>query len=266
MPVLNPLRQRLDNGEVAFGLGLRLTRTMETVALAAGTGYHWLFIDMEHSAITTDTAGDLCMAALGAGIAPLVRVSASDYTTAARLLDNGAWGILLSHIDGPEQAAEAVHELKFPPEGHRSVSYGLAQLGFPQMPRTDAARRFNEQMVLLAMIESPRAVAQAEAIAAVPGIDGLFVGTNDLSMDLGVADDLGAPGIRDAYAQVVAACRAQGKWPAVGGVYDEELLQRAIDQGMRLILAGTDMALLLDGLRQRSAMLQRCLAAAKPAD
>jgi 2-keto-3-deoxy-L-rhamnonate aldolase RhmA len=266
VPVLNPLRQRLDNGEVAFGLGLRLARTMETVALAAGTGYHWLFIDLEHSALTTDTAGDLCMAALGAGIAPLVRISASDYTTAARLLDSGAWGILLPHIEGPEQAAEAVRELKFPPEGHRSVSYGLAQLGFTPMPRADAARHFNEQMVLLAMIESPRAVTQAEAIAAVPGIDGLFVGTNDLSMDLGVADDLGAAGIRDAYAQVVAACRAHGKWPAVGGVYTEELVQRAIDQGMRLILAGTDMALLLDGLRQRSAMLQRCLTAAKPAD
>ena len=115
------------------------------------------------------------------------------------------------------------------------------------------------------MIESPAAVAQAEAIAAVPGIDGLFVGTNDLSMDLGVADDLGSPRIREAWAQVVSACEAHGKWPAVGGAYAETLLRSAIGLGMRAVLAGTDMALLLDGMRNRSATLRR-LAAEPPAD
>ena len=259
MPPLssNPLRRRLAGGGVALGFGVRLVRGVEIVNLAAGCGYDWLFIDLEHGPASVETAAGIATAALGAGLAPLARVSAADYTTAARILDAGAWGVLMSHVESAADAREAVARLKFPPDGHRSVSYSLAQLGHQPMRQADAARQFNDAMLIVAMIESRKAVEAAGDIAAVPGIDALFVGANDLATDLGVPGDFANPAIANACAQVVSACTTHGKWPALGGVYTEEPLRRYVDLGMRLVLGGTDMALLLEGARQRAEMIRR---------
>jgi len=263
LPV-NPLRVRLARGEVAIGLGVRLARVAEVATLASSCQFDWLFLDLEHSPMSAETAAAISVAALGAGLAPLVRVPPGDFGVAARLLDAGAWGIFVPHIDTAEQAAAAVHALSFPPLGARSVSYSLPQLAFAPMHGGEAARHFNRQAMLVPMIESAQGVANAVAIAAVPGVDALFVGANDLSADLGVPGEVGHERVNAMCHQVVQACLAQGKWPGLGGVYAEGPLRGHVAQGMRLVLGATDMALMLDAARDRSAMLQRCRAAAVP--
>ena len=253
----NPARAGLANGDTVLGFGVRLTRTIEVVNLVAACGYDWLFIDLEHAPTSVETAADLCTAALAAGIAPLARMSEADYSTAARMLDAGAWGILMPHIERAADAREMVKRLKFPPHGHRSVSYSMPQLGFKAMNQAEAVQRFNDEMLLVAMIESAEAVTHADEIAAVSGIDALFVGTNDLAMDLGIPGDVGHPKITAAYENVIAACQRHHKWPGMGGVYGEEALRRYIGMGMKLVLGGTDMALLLDSATQRAELIRK---------
>ena len=107
------------------------------------------------------------------------------------------------------------------------------------------------------MIESSAAVDRAFEIAAVPGVDALFVGANDLTTDLGVPGEFDHAGVTEACRHVIDACAAHGKWPGVGGIYQEPLLRPHLEAGMRLVLGGTDMALTTDALQQRMEMLRR---------
>jgi 4-hydroxy-2-oxoheptanedioate aldolase len=90
----------------------------------------------------------------------------------------------------------------------------------------------------------------------VPGVDVLLIGTNDLCVDLGITGELGHPKVDDAYARMIAACRTHGKWPGMGGIYDEQLMRRYIDMGARFILAGGDLGFLLDGAGKRAEVLR----------
>jgi len=100
-------------------------------------------------------------------------------------------------------------------------------------------------MLLTVMIETPKAVENAEAIAAVPGIDCLLVGSSDLSMELGIPGDRGHQKIQDSVDKVVAACKKHGKWPGMGGAYSDELLKLYTGKGMKMILSGNDMPLMI---------------------
>src|SRR6185436_3909273 len=106
------------------------------------------------------------------------------------------------------------------------------------------------------MLESRVGIENAAEIAAVPGIDALLIGTNDLCLDLGVPGELGHANVADAYARMIAACRAHGKWPGMGGVYDEPLMQRYIDMGVRFVLGGGDLGFLMGGAERRAKFLR----------
>jgi len=106
------------------------------------------------------------------------------------------------------------------------------------------------------MMETPTAIANAEAIAAVPGIDALLIGTNDLAAEMGIPGDFGHQRIAGAYETVIAACRKHNKWPGMAGVYVEELMQKYIGMGMRLVLAGSEGAFLMAGASRRAALVR----------
>jgi 2-keto-3-deoxy-L-rhamnonate aldolase RhmA len=109
------------------------------------------------------------------------------------------------------------------------------------------------------MLETPTAIANAEAIAAVPGIDVLLIGTNDLCAEMGIHGDFGNARVVDAYRAMIAACREHGKFPGMGGVYSEALMQTYIEMGARFVLAGGDSAFMAMAAEQRSASLRRLL-------
>jgi 2-keto-3-deoxy-L-rhamnonate aldolase RhmA len=106
-------------------------------------------------------------------------------------------------------------------------------------------------------METPTAIANAEAIAAVPGVDALLIGTNDLSAEMGVPGEFGRPKVAAAYETVIAACRKHGKWPGMGGIDAEELLQKYIGMGMQLVLAGGDGGFLMTASARRAALVRQ---------
>lgn len=255
----NVARERLERGELSLGVGLRQARGVEIAKILKTCGYDWLFIDLEHSTLSLDMAAQISVAALDAGIAPLARVPQGEFALATRVLDGGALGIVMPHVNTPDEARASVAHLKYPPVGHRSVAGALAHFDFKSIETGELTATLNAATLLVVMIETPQAVENAEAIAAVPGIDALLIGTNDLAMEMGLPGDFANPRVVSAYETVVAACRKHGKFPGMGGVYNEPLLRRFIGLGMRLILSGGDTAMLMQAATQRSTFLRGCL-------
>src|SRR6478672_1221342 len=169
MKVRNAARERLENGEMSLGVGIRTARTVDIAKMMKTAGYDWLFIDLEHGPMSIDFAATLAVAAL----------------------DTGALGIVMPHVDTPEQAREIVDHLKYPPIGHRSLAGAQAIFDFKRIPIAEMIEGANAALLVIALIETPTAVTNAEAIAAVPGIDALLIGTNDLAAEMGIPGEYG---------------------------------------------------------------------------
>jgi 4-hydroxy-2-oxoheptanedioate aldolase len=253
--VTNSARERLARGEVALGFGVRLAKSAEIAKAAKSAGFDWLFIDLEHSALSIETASQLAIAALEAGIAPIARVPKGEYSLATRLLDNGALGIIVPHIDTAQEAREVADRLRYPPQGRRSIFSSMPQLGYRAVKAAEMTAALNAANLITVMLETPTAIQNAEAIAGVDGIDSLMIGTNDLCIEMGIPGELANQKVADAYAAIVAACRRHGKWPGMGGVYDEPLMQRYVDIGCRFLMAGADLAFMMGAGRKRTEFL-----------
>lgn len=252
----NHAKRRLAAGELSLGMGLRQARTVDIATLAKILDFDWLFIDMEHNSMDVDVAAQIAMAALGVGIAPIVRVPGKEHFHATRLLDAGAQGVVVPHVDTAEEAAGVVSCCKYPPVGHRSIAGAQPQLGFKSMPTGEAMRLVNDETLVVVMLETPQAIANVEAIAAVKGVDVLLIGFNDLCAEMGVPGDFGGEKAESACAAVVAACRKHGKYPGIGGVYDHKLMQKFIGMGARFVLSGSDIAFMMAGGRERTTFLR----------
>jgi 2-keto-3-deoxy-L-rhamnonate aldolase RhmA len=252
----NPARERLRQGEAALGIGLHHARTVDIAAAMASCGLDFLFIDLEHGTMPLDTAVQIAQAALTAGISPIVRVPAGEYALATRALDGGALGITVPHVDTAEEARAVVDHLKYPPIGHRSAAGGMPYFGFRATPIGEATQTMNTETLIVVMLETPQAIANADAIAAVNGVDVLLIGTNDLMMEMGLPGQFAHAEVTRAYESVIAACRRHGKWPGMGGVYADDLMAKYMAMGMRMVIAGNDRALLMAGVSQRVKLLR----------
>ncbi len=243
--IRNITKERLQNGELAIGVGLRQARTVDIAKIMKTAGFDWLFIDQEHGALGLDDAAEISCAAQDAGITPIVRVPGFEHYHAAKALDGGAQGIVVPHVDTADVAEAMVRNCRYPPIGKRSVVGSLPQLDFASVPLGEAAEAVNTSTLLILMIETGEAVAEAKAIAATSGVDALLVGANDLSMELGIPGELDHPKMIEALETVVAACRSAGIYPGLGGVYRQDMIERYVDMGFRMILAGSDLSLML---------------------
>lgn len=255
----NRMRERMEAGEVLLGIGTRLARSTEIAALAAVSGMDWLFIDMEHNPITADFASELSVAAARAGVTPLVRVPGKSPEIASRLLDAGAAGIVVPHVDRVEEIRPFIERCRFAPEGRRSLGGVLPQLDYMALPANEAMARANRETLICPMIESPEAVENARAIAAEPGVDLLLFGTNDLAIEMGIPGELDHPRIEEAYRTVIDAARAEGKHVGMGGVYTKDLLERYLGLGFGFALLGADLSFVLQGFRNQVALARSIL-------
>ncbi|HYC64326.1 MAG TPA: aldolase/citrate lyase family protein [Reyranellaceae bacterium] len=246
---LNAAKAKLRENKLAIGIGVRLVRNVDIVKVMKAAGYDWLFLDLEHGSLSIETACEISISAQDSGIAPIVRVPYGELAMATRVLDGGALGIVIPHVDTAEEAREIADRLRYPPRGHRSVGGGQAQFDYETMPLGEMTTKSDENCLITVMIETPKAVENAEAIAAVPGIDSLLVGSSDLSMEMGIAGQQGDARIQAACKKVVEACRKHGKWPGMGGAYSEEMLKVYTGMGMKLILAGNDLPMLTGAAR-----------------
>src|SRR3982075_1482722 len=243
----NAARDRLDKGELALGVILRQARTVDIAPIMKAAGYDWLFLDLEHNSMDLDMAVQIAVAALGAGIAPVARVPAGQLWMATRFLDGGGLGIVVPHVDTPEEAHKIAQALHYPPQGHRSVAGGLPHFGYAKVGLAETCAAINAATLVVVMLEAPTAIANAASIAAVPGIDSLLIGTNDLAMELGIPGGFGDERIVAAYQTVVDACRANGKFAGIGGSAERGPLPRYIGMGVRLVLPRSDLSFLAGG-------------------
>jgi 4-hydroxy-2-oxoheptanedioate aldolase len=254
--IRNVAREKLDQGQLALGVGIRISRSVEIAKAMAIAGFDWLFLDMEHGVMSLEACAQIAIAALDAGIAPVARVPNGEYAMATRALDNGVLGIVIPHVDTAAEAREIVNRLKYPPIGHRSMGGIGPHYGLRSASSAEAATALNAANLTIVMLETPAAIANADEIAAVPGIDILLMGTNDLCAEMGIHGEFGHDRVVDAYRKMIAAAKNHGKYSGMGGVYSETLMPRYIEMGARFVLAGQDGAFMMASATQRSAFLR----------
>ena len=245
--------QRLAQGEPLFSLGIRNARTAEIVRMAKTAGFGLLWVDLEHSSISIDCAVQIMASAADLEMEAWVRVPERDYGVIGRLLDGGATGIIVPRVETAEEAQQVVNAARFPPRGQRSQIALLPQAKYRRMSAAELMRSADRATTVHILIESAQGVRNAEAIAAVDGVDILHVGMNDLSVDLGHVDQLRHPGMLEACKRVIAAAQRRGKLAVVGGSSDPALFLELLNAGAApLVFAAIDTDVLAAGLTQRA--------------
>jgi 2-keto-3-deoxy-L-rhamnonate aldolase RhmA len=183
-----------------------------------------------------------------------VRVPEREYGMIGRLLDGGADGIIAPRVETADEARTLVEACRFPPNGHRSAVTQLPQRRMAPAAAAELNAAIDTSTIVKILIESPRGVANAAEIAAVPGVDIVGIGANDLSAEYGVPGDYDDPRIAAAVDAIVAAVRAHGKLGMIGGVPPGHRMQRFLAAGLcPLVLTGTDSAFLFSAASARAA-------------
>lgn len=254
--VSGSLRDALRGDRLVLCLALLNSRTPDVPAIAAAAGYDAVYVDLEHTSTSLDTAAMLCASALGAGIAGLVRVPSQEPALIARVLDGGASGVIVPHVDSPAEAKAVVDAARFPPIGRRSISGANALSGYEPRSAPELCRVLEARTVVAVMVETPEAVRSADAIASVPGVDMVLVGPSDLTAAMGIHGAYENDDFHYAVKSVAAACRNHGVALGVAGIKSVDLLKRFVDLGLRFISAGTDVGMMTEAATTRAAALR----------
>ena len=241
------LRTQLSQGRTVVGLAACVMRSVEIVTVTRACGFDFLLIDMEHGPISVGEAATMSVAAHEGGLPALVRVSGPTSPDLARVLDCGAQGVVVPHVDSVEQARHIAALCRFPPVGRRSIPSPLARLDFLNLPIKEAMETVERDTFVIAMIESKAGVKAAAEIAAVPGIDGIMIGSNDLAADMGLVGEVEHEDVRRAFASVAEATLKQKKVFGVIGLPEVLLQSHGRDLGASLFVATNDINLLVDG-------------------
>ncbi|KAI0972282.1 Pyruvate/Phosphoenolpyruvate kinase-like domain-containing protein [Xylaria arbuscula] len=247
----NHLIAKITDNQLCKAFGIKLSTNPQVVQLAHNAGFDSLFIDLEHSTLSIDDASKLCCAALLGGITPFVRVpfQCGDGFV-QRVLDGGAMGVIFPHIHSAVDARAAVSISKYPPAGHRSMTGQLPVFSLRPVPVTQVAKESNvTASSVFLMIETRDAIDNIDEIAAVDGGDVLLIGSNDLTIELGVPGDFNSEIYRSALEKVSSACRRHGKTMGLAGVYNNYAIQNwAINTlGVRYMLCGQDSSFIAAG-------------------
>jgi len=239
----NPVKQLLREGKPVIGATVTVA-SPEVAAQLANLGFDFLWIEMEHSPITLETARNMILATRGLKAVPFVRVPVNEIWTAKRALDAGALGVIFPFTSTPELAKQAVAACKYPPEGRRGFGPGLAGFRWPAPEGYPAFADRNAAVVTI--IEEARAVERIEEIAAVPGIDVLFIGVNDLSFSLGLRGRQDDPKLKEAIGRIVAAAKKHGV--AVGRpAGNPEQVQQYMKDGFLFFQASSELGMMAAG-------------------
>jgi len=249
----NPAKDKLARGEVVASMTVRLTRGVEIAQIAKTAGFDMLYVDLEHSPFSFDTTGQICLACLGVGIAPFVRIPDHRPETVARVLDDGALGVIAPGVGSAEEARAIVEAAKFPPLGTRGAGGPYPHLQYRNFPAEEATAAINDATMVIVQFESAQTVDRAGEIAAVAGVDMVLIGVNDMLASLGLAGQYEHPKVREAYEQTIEACRAHGKHVGVGGLSSRpQLAAEFVRLGARMVSTGTDIQLLLSAAADKA--------------
>ena len=240
-------KEKIKQGKPAFG-GWMLIGHPAVAEILAGEGFDWIGVDLEHTTTNSETFYEIMLAAKGTGCDFLARLHSCDPVQAKMVLDAGANGIIVPSVNSREEAEQAVAMAKFPPEGVRGSSFCRA---------SDFGRKFqeyfashNEKVMVVVMLEHTKAVANADEILSVPGIDAAFIGPYDLSASMGKPGQLDNPEVVEAKQKLLAACKRN---KVAAGIHvvpvDGKQVEDRVKEGYQFIGCGIDTLFIMHGCR-----------------
>lgn len=242
------IRDRAMAGEQVLGAMIFEFFSPGIPQLLSNAGCEYVLYDMEHTGIGLETLKEQVAYCRGLPITPMARVPRGEYHFLARALDIGMKGLMIPMVESAEEAKRIVEATRYPPFGRRGAAFGFAHDDYSGGDPKDKIARANAEVTVIAQIETERGLANVDEIAAIEGIDVLWVGHFDLANFLGIPADFQNPIFLDAVSKVVAAARRAGKglgfMPA-----DEAWAREYKGYGFNMLAVGTDQGLLSQGIR-----------------
>lgn len=246
---LNQVKRQLQAGKTSLGTMMFEFPTTGIGRVAAVAGAEFAVYDMEHTGWDIETIRMLIATTPREQMVPIVRIPACDYHFVARVLDGGAMGIMVPMVETEEQARSLVSSAKYPPVGRRGAAFSVAHDDYRNDPIPDVMRSANDEVLLIAQIETAKGLENVEKIATVPEIDVLWIGLFDLTSSLGIPGQLQHPDTLAAIDRVLAACKANNKIPAVLVTSVPEG-QAQLQTGFRMVAYGGDLWIYQSALRK----------------
>lgn len=242
----NAIKQDILAGKTVAGAMVFEFFSPGMSSILVNAGCRFVLYDMEHSGLGYETLKWLFASCRGLSIEPMVRVPRGEYTWLARALDLGARGVMIPMVESAEQARSIVQACRYPPVGRRGAGFGFAQCDYLAGDVGQKIQRAHERTMVIAQIETERGLDEVEAIAAVDGIDVLWIGHFDLSNFMGIPAQFDHPRFDAAMRQVAAVARRHGK--AAGFMAtDAAWVARAREMGYTMLAGGTDSGLMQAG-------------------
>lgn len=245
----NRVKTALRSGGVSMGVMCLEFATTGIGPLSAAGGAEFAVYDMEHNGWGLETIRMLVATSKATDLVPIVRVPTLDYHFIAHALDVGAMGLVIPLVATAEQARFAVECAMYPPRGRRGCAFAVAHDDFRGGDLATKVRHINDNVLMIAQIETAEGLSNVEAIAAVDGIDGLWIGQYDLTNSLGIPGQFDHPLFVDATRRVLAACAAHEK-AATLAVMDPDELAAGPSRGFRLLVYAADLWIYQQALRR----------------
>lgn len=226
----NRMKAQLRQGKAVFGVSVMIP-SVQIVEMVGRLGFDWVLIDCEHGSISLETVELMAMAAQASGLTPIVRPPENDAEIILQYMDRGVMGIQAPHVSTAEEARAVVAAVKYYPLGMRSLAVGTraAHYGF-NLNLHEYATQANNETLVCVQIEDQAALANISAIAAVEGIDVMFVGPSDLSQSLGQPGNSGHPLVQKAIRTAFGSIAAAGKPAGTAGGFD--VVTDRLEQGV----------------------------------
>ncbi|MEO8372595.1 MAG: aldolase/citrate lyase family protein [Candidatus Solibacter sp.] len=252
---MNTTRERLAKGEVVYGCGLQVYRAPEIPRAFAAAGFDYVFIDMEHGSFNLETAHDMIVSCKLAGITPIVRVGELQYTLCARLLDQGAQGIILPRVEDPKVLEQALSWLRFPPLGIRGFGINPTMVDYEARTMPDIIEHQNRETLAVVQFETVRAVEAADELLSLKGFDVMMVGPADLSIALEVPGQFDHPKVIATIDSMIEKCNKYGVVPGIQ-TRSVAMAKQWAERGMRFIGVAAEHVFLLEKCREAMSALR----------
>jgi 4-hydroxy-2-oxoheptanedioate aldolase len=236
----NLFKRGLDERRHQPGLWLTLESAGST-EVVAGSGYDWLLLDMEHTTLGLSQVVEHIRAARGGTAEMMVRIPNNDPVLIKRILDAGVRTLMIPFVQSAAEARAAVAATRYPPKGIRGVSSNNRANNFARI--AEYGKRYHEEQCLVVQVETPSAIDAISEIGEIDGVDGIFVGPNDLAANMGLFGQPGAPAVQDVIASALERIKGTGKAAGILNFNPAEARQLFID-GFRFIAVGSDTSLL----------------------
>jgi 2-dehydro-3-deoxyglucarate aldolase/4-hydroxy-2-oxoheptanedioate aldolase len=245
----NPVKAILAEGGRAFGAMVFECFTPGLPQICRNAGAQFVLFDMEHTGLGFETLKTQCALCRGLDVVPMARVPRAEYAFIARALDVGALGVMVPMVGSATEAAQIVSCSRYPPAGRRGAAFGFAHDDYEGGDVAAKIAAIHARTMVIAQIETAEGLADVDAIAAVDGVDALWIGHFDLTNFLGIPAQFDHPRYVDAVDRVLRACRAHGKTPAFLAT-DERWAREYAAKGFRMMAYGVDQLMLQEALRR----------------